>query len=330
MRLHHMALIAPLALAILMAPLAAAAPQAGKLYRVGILGDKAADPAETRLWQLFRLSLREHGWMEGENMVIEHRWAEGNTARLPALAAGLVQLPVDLIVARSSMFVQPAKEATSSIPIVFVVHADPVGTGHVASLARPGGNITGLALLQTDLGSKGLELLLSAVPEATRIAVLWSLTTPSHTPGLKALEEVGRALQVQLQAVGVGTGAELEDAFAAMAQARAQAVLVLAAPVFFAERQRVAALALTHRLPMMLGPSEAVEAGGLMSYGPNYDEFYRRAATYVDKILKGAKPADLPVEQAMKFEFVINLKTAQALGLTIPSMLLFQADKVIR
>ena len=263
-------------------------------------------------------------------MVIEHRWAEGNAARLPALAAGLVQLPVDLIVARSSMFVQPAKEATASIPIVFVVHADPVGTGHVASLARPGGNITGLALLQTDLGSKGLELLLAAVPEAKRIAVLWNPNTPSHTPGLKALEEVGRTLQVQLQAIGVRTGAELEDAFAAMAQEHVQAVLVLAAPPFFAERQRIAELAMLHRLPTMLGPREAVEAGGLMSYGPNYDEFYRRAATYVDKILKGAKPADLPVEQAMKFEFVINLKTAQALGLTIPSMLLFQADKVIR
>jgi putative ABC transport system substrate-binding protein len=209
------------------APLAAEAQQPGKTYRVGILTNKAADPAEARLWQAFRSGLRERGWIEGENILIEFRGAEGNTARLPALAADLVRLKVDLIVARSSMFVQPAKEATSSIPIVFVVHADPVRTGHVMSLARPGGNITGLANLMTDLGPKELELLSSAIPVAKRMAVLWNPDTASHTPAVKAVKEAGRTLRVQLQAVGARTAAGLKGAFTAMLRARAQAVLVL-------------------------------------------------------------------------------------------------------
>jgi putative ABC transport system substrate-binding protein len=315
---------------LLAAPLAAEAQQAGKVYRVGILTDKASDPAEARLWQAFRLGLRELGWIEGGNILIEFRGAEGNYARLPELAADLVRLKVDLIVARASTFVQPAKAATSSIPIVFLIHADPVGTGHVASLARPGGNITGLAVLMTDLAPKGLELLISAVPVAKRIAVLWSPDTPSHTPALKAVEEAARTLRVQLQPVGVRTAAELEGAFAAMARARAQAVLVLAGPIFFAERQRVAELAIKHRLPTMSTLKEVMEAGGLMSYGPNFEDLFRRGAIYVDKILKGSKPADLPVEQAAKFELVINLKTAKALGLTIPPSLLQRADQVIQ
>ncbi len=302
---------------LLAAPLAEA-QQPEKVYRVGILTNKASDPAEARLWQAFRSGLRERGWIEGQNILIEFRAAEGNTARLPELAADLVRLKVDLIVARASIFVKPAKEATSSIPIVFLNHADPVGTGHVASLARPGGNITGLAMLMTDLAPKGLELLISAVPVAQRIAVLWNPDTPSHTPALKAVEDAGRPLRVQLQAVGVRTAGELEGAFAAMARARAQAVLVLGTAIFLAERQRVAELAIKHRLPTMSMIKDVVEAGGLMSYSPNWDDLYRRGAIYVDKILKGAKPADLPVEQATKFELVINLKTAKALGLTIP------------
>ena len=214
--------------------------------------------------------------------------------------------------ARASTFVQPAKAATSSIPIVFLIHADPVGTGHVASLARPGGNITGLAVLMTDLAPKGLELLISGVPVAKRIAVLWSPHAPSHAPALKAVEEAARTLRVQLQPVGVRTAAELEGAFAAMARARAQAVLVLAAPIFFAERQRVAELAIKHRLPTMSTLKEVTEAGGLMSYAPNFEDLFRRGAIYVDKILKGSKPADLPVEQAAKFELVINRASREA------------------
>jgi len=311
------------------APLAVEAQQSGKVYRVGILTNKASDPAEARLWQAFRSGLRERGWIEGQNILIEFRAAEGNTARLPELAAELVRLKVDLIVARASIFVQPAKEATSSIPIVFLTHADPVRTGHVASLARPGGNITGLVVLMTDLAPKGLELLISAVPVAQRIAVLWNPDTPSHTPALKAMEEAGRTLRVQLQAVGARSAAELESAFAAMTRARAQAVLVLGAAIFLAERQRVADLAIKHRLPTMSMLKDVVDTGGLMSYSPNYDDLYRRGAIYVDKILKGAKPAALPVEQATKFELVINLKTAKAIGLTIPQSVLARADQII-
>jgi putative ABC transport system substrate-binding protein len=314
---------------LLAVPLAAEAQQPGKVYHIGVLTNKASDPAEAHLWQAFRLGLRERGWIEGRNILIEFREAEGNLARLPELAADLVRLEVDLILARASTFVQPAKAATSSIPIIFVSHADPVRTGHVASLARPGGNITGLAVLMTDLAPKGLELLISAVPVATQIAVLWTPDTPSHTPALRALEEAGRRLPVQQQPVQVRTAAELEGAFAAMARARAQAVLVLIGPIFFAERWRVAELAIKHRLATMSTIKEVAEAGGLMSYGPNQEDLYRRGAIYVDKILKGAKPADLPVEQATKFELVINLKTAKAIGLTIPRSVLVRADHVI-
>jgi ABC-type uncharacterized transport system substrate-binding protein len=319
-----------LALCLALAPLAVEAQQPGKVYRIGVLTNKASDPAEARLWQAFRSGLRERGWIEGQNILIEFRAAEGNTARLPELAADLVRLKVDLIVARSSTFVQAAKEATASIPIVFLIHADPVGTGHVTSLARPGGNVTGLTAMMTDLAPKELELLISAVPVAKRIAVLWNPDTPSHTPALKAVEEAGRTLRVQVQAVGARTAAELEGAFTAMARARAQAVLVLGNPLFLGERQRVAELAIKRRLPTVFNLKDNVDAGGLMSYSPNYDDLYQRGAIYVDKILKGSKPADLPVEQATKFELVINLKTAKALGLTIPQSLLQRADEVIQ
>jgi putative tryptophan/tyrosine transport system substrate-binding protein len=311
-------------------PLAGEAQQPAKVYRIGVLTNKVSDPAEARLWQAFRAGLRERGWIEGQNILIEFRAAEGNTARLPELAAELVRLKVDLIVARSSTFVQATKEATSSIPIVFLIHADPVGTGHVTSLARPGGNVTGLTAMMTDLAPKELELLISAVPVAKRIAVLWNPDTPSHAPALKAVEEAGRTLRVQVQAVGARTAAELEAAFAAMARARTQAVLVLGNPLFLGERQRVAELAIKHRLSTVFNLKDNVEAGGLMSYSPNYDDLYQRGASYVDKILKGAQPADLPVEQATKFELVINLKTAKALGLTIPPSVLGRADQVIQ
>src|SRR5216684_715390 len=313
----------------LVAPLAAEAQQPGKVYRIGILGEKASDPSEARLWEAFRVGLRERGWIEGKNILIECRWAEGNSARLPELAADLVRLRVDLIVTRGSIFVQAAKAATSSIPIVFTSHADPVSTGHVASLARPGGNITGLAILMTDLNVKGLEMLISVVPKAKRIAVLGSPDAPSYAPSLKALEEAARPFQLQLQTVVARTGADLESAFSAMARAHAQAVLVIPFGTYTAERQRMAELALRHRLPTSFGVRDHVEAGGLMSYGPDYSDLLRRGAIYVDKILKGAKPGDLPVEQPTKFELVINLKTAKALGLTIPQSLLLRADQVI-
>ena len=309
---------------------AAGAQPAGTVYRVGILGLKASDPSEARLWQVLRAELGGRGWIEGKNIQIEYRWAEGNPAQLPELAADLVRLRVDVIVTRGSIFVQAAKTATSSIPIVFTMHADPVQTGHVASLARPGANITGLTVVMTETNVKGLEMLISALPKAKRIAVLWSPDTPSHTPGLKALEEAARARQLQLQLVAARTGADLEAALSAMARAHAQAVLVLGAAAYIFERHRIAELGIRHRLPTFFNLRDHVEAGGLMSYGPEFSDLVRRGAIYVDRILRGAKPGDLPVEQATKFELVINLKTAKALGLTIPPSLLLRADQVIQ
>jgi putative ABC transport system substrate-binding protein len=303
--------------------------RAEKVYRIGVLTNRATDPAEAHLWEAFRLGLREHGWVEGENVKLEFRESEGDSARLPALAAELVRLQVDLILARSSIFVQPAKEATSTIPIVFVVHADPISTGHVASLAHPGGNVTGLANLQTTLGPKQLEILAAAVPTARRVAVLWDPDTPSHAPGLQALEEPARSIHIQLLPVPARNAAELEGAFARTIREGAQAVLVITSAVFFTERQRLGDLALAQRLPSMFGIKEAVEAGGLLSYAPSYADLYRRGAAYVDRIFRGANPADLPVEQATKFELVVNTNTARALGQVIPQAVLDQATEVL-
>jgi len=304
--------------------------QRPKVYRVGVLMESATDPAEARFHRALRLGLREHGWIEGENLLIEHRWGEGSAARIPEIAADLVRLPVDLIVARGSIYTQAARQATSTIPIVFVGHADPINTGHVASLARPGGNATGNAVLQTELAPKWLQLLTAVVPGVTRIAVIWHPGTPSHTPALQALEESARTLHVQLQAVGARTAADFEGAFAEMAREGAQAVVVLGTPFFYNERLRWSELALMHRLPAMYSAREAVEAGALMSYSPNLEALWRSAAVFVDRILKGARPADLPVEQATTFEVAINHKTARALGLTIPQEVLQQATEVIQ
>jgi putative ABC transport system substrate-binding protein len=321
--------LAAVALLLFAAPLAVSAQPAGKMYAVGILGEKASDPSEARMWQTFRLGLRELGWIEGRNIRIESRWAEDNYARLPELAADLVRLKVDLIVTRGSTYVQGARKATSAIPIVFLVHADPVATGHVASLTRPGGNITGLSLLLTEVYRKGFEILISTVPAAKRIVVLYNPDTPSHIPGLKALKESARTLRVQLQPVVARAGAELEGAFTAIAVAEAQALFVLSFGPYSAERQRMAELAIRHRLPTMFADRVHVEAGGLMSYGADLGDLFRRGAIYVDKIFRGAKPADLPVEQPTKFELVINLKSAKALGLTIPQSVLVRADQII-
>ena len=327
--MHRRAFLGTIAGSLLAVPIVAEGQQAGKVYRVGILGDKASDSNETHLWQTFRAALRERGLNEGVNLQIEYRGVEGNYARLPEVAADLVQLKPDLIATRGSFFTGALKAATSSIPIVFVGHADPVGTGHVASLARPGGNITGMAVLQTELGPKGLELLHSGVPAAARISVLWHPGTPSAVPGLKALEEPARLLRLQLQPIGAQTAGELEGAFSTMARGGTQAMLVFSTPPFITARQRIAELAIAHRLPTMCQGRFFVEAGGLMSYYPNPEDYWRRTAVYVDKILKGAKPADLPVEQAAKFELVINSRAARAIAITIPHSVLQRADQVI-
>jgi len=319
--------IASMVGAVLSAPLAAAA-QAGKVYRVGFLWDSPTmfpDAIEA-----FHRGLRDLGWVEGQNIVVEYRWGEGRHDRLHDLAEELVRLKVDVIVAGGSFYTEAAKRATSTIPIIFVSHADPIGSGHVASLARPGANITGVALMMTETNAKSLELLKEAVPGLSRVAVIWDPATPSHGPGLKAVEVAGRALGFRLQPVAVRSATEFDSAFSAIVRERAGGLLVLSTPIFIAEAKRLAELAITHKLPSMFGPRHHVEAGGLMSYSPDRAEVFRRGAIYVDKVLKGAKPTDLPVEQPTKFELVINLKTAKALGLTIPQSFLLRADQVIQ
>jgi putative ABC transport system substrate-binding protein len=236
---------------------------------------------------------------------------------------------VDVIVAPSSTFVEAARQATTTIPIVFAVHADPVGLGHVASLARPGGNATGLSMLLTELATKELEMMKEAVPQARRIGILWNPTTPSHLTALKAIEAAGERLGVQLRMVPARTLEEFDSAFSTMTQEMVSSFLVVASPLIVAHRGPLAGLAMKYRLPGMYPFKENVEAGGLMSYGADRDNLYRRAAAYIDRILKGAKPADLPVEQASKYQLVINLGTAKALGLAIPPTLLARADEVI-
>jgi putative ABC transport system substrate-binding protein len=308
-------------------PLAAHAQQLTKVARIGYLGFGPA--AAYTIWvEALRAGLRDLGYVEGKNIVIEFRWAE-RVDQLPELAAELVRINVDVIFANSSTLVEPARQATKTIPIVFSNHADPVGIGHVASLARPGGNITGLSMLLTDLAAKELEMLHETVPQAKLIGVLWNPTTPSHPPAVRAVEDAGKKLGVRLVLVPAQTDEDFAGAFATMAQERVGGFLAVGSPLFLGQRVRLAALALKHRLPGMFPLSEHVVAGGLMSYGADLGDLYRRAALYIDKILKGAKPADLPVEQASKYQLVINLKTARALDLEIPPIVLARADEVI-
>ena len=324
MKLRTMGFIA-LALAILLVPLASDAQQPQKVRRIGILSVALAPTTIEAL----RQGLRELGWVEGQNIIIEYRYAQGKVDRLPDLASELVRLQVEVILASSSTNVDAARRATSTIPIVFAAHADPVGIGHVASLARPGGNITGLSQLLTELSAKELELLKEAIPGVSRVALLWNRTTPSHGPAVKAAEDAARVLGLRLQIVQAASPDEFEGAFSTMTRERAEALLVVASPLSFIQRARLAELALKHRLPAMFGFRENAEAGGLMSYGPDLNDLFRRSARYIDKILKGAKPADLPVEQATKFDFVVNLKTAKALGLTLPRSILIRSTQVI-
>ena len=307
-------------------PLAARAQQPAKV--VGVLNLGPASAWSSRVAAL-RAGLRDLGWVEGKNIVIEFRWAD-NVDQLPRLAAELVRMNVDLIFAPSSTMVEPARQTTQTIPIVFSNHADPVGIGHVASFARPGGNVTGLSMLLTDLAVKELEILTEAVPQAKRIGVVWNPTTPSHAPAVRAIEGAGEKLRVRLVLVDVQAAEDFEGAFATMAREGAGGFLVVPSPLFTSHRTAVAKLALKHRLPGMFGHRDLLgDVGALMSYGADIDELNRRAALYIDKILKGAKPADLPVEQASKYQLVINLKTARALGLDLPPLLLARADEVI-
>jgi putative tryptophan/tyrosine transport system substrate-binding protein len=272
--------------------------------------------------------LRELGYVEGTNIAIEFRWAE-TVDELPRLAAELVGMNVDVIFASSSIFVEPARRVTQTIPIVFASHADPVGLGHVASLARPGANITGLSVLLTDLSAKRLEVLKKVIPHATHIGVLWNPATPSHSLALKALEAAGEKLGIQLQMVPIRGPEDFDGAFATMTAQQVDCLLVVPAVLFYTQRALLAELSLKHRLGGVFQERDSVEAGGLMSYGADTLDLYRRSASYVDRILKGEKPADLPVQQPTKYELVINLKTAKVLGLAVPDKLLATADEVI-
>ena len=308
-------------------PLVVHAQQAAKVWRIGYLGFGTA-AASASLVEALRAGLRDLGYIEGTNLIIEFRWSD-TVEQLHDAAAELVRMNVDVIFARSSTETERARQATKTIPIVFAVHADPVGVGHVASLPRPGGNMTGLATVQPDITGKRLEILKQTVPRATRFGVLWSPTTPAYRTFLQAAEAAGPKLGVQLVTVGVSTVADFDGAFATMALDRVGAVLVHGSTLVDTHRALVAEFALKHRLPSMGVNRNYTEAGGLMSYAPDFEDLTRRSAAYIDKILKGAKPADLPVEQASRYQLVINLKTANALGLTIPPAILARADEVI-
>jgi putative tryptophan/tyrosine transport system substrate-binding protein len=308
-------------------PLAAGAQQPAKVYRIGFLWD--SPDAFLDALEAFRQGLRELGYVEGRTVAIEYRWAEGKPERMRELAEELVRLKVDVIMAPSSIYTEAAKRATSTIPIIFMSHADPLGSSHVASLARPGGNITGLSLMMTETNVKGLALLKEAVPGISRVAVIFDPATPSHGPGLKAVKIAGPTLGLQVQSASVHSATEYDSAFAAIVRERADAVLVLSTPLFIAGAKRLAELCLVNKLPSLFGPKHHVQEGGLMSYSPDRADLWRRGAIFVDKILRGIDPADLPVQQPTKFDLVINLKTAKLIGLTIPPTLLGRADEVI-
>ncbi len=322
------ALVVTLAIATLVAPLAADA-QARKVSRIGVLWTGSRTAYAPNLDAL-RQGLHELGYVEGQNVAFEYRFADGRVERLPDLATELVRLRVDVIVTSTTPAIQAAKNATKTIPIVMAVSGDAVGTGLVSSLARPGGNVTGLTLISPELAGKVLELLKEAIPGVTRVAVLVAYQAgPASALFLRETEVAARALGVQVQPLEVRSPDEFDSAFAAMGRARAGALIVQVSSLTFEHRRRIVDLAAKIRLPAIYESREFVETGGLMSYGQSASDMYRRSAAFVDKILKGAKPADLPVEQPTKFELAINLKTARALGLTIPPSVLVRADRVI-
>jgi putative ABC transport system substrate-binding protein len=311
------------------APFAAEAQPAGTVRRIAFISLNSADTAQFGLDAL-RRGLRERGWVDGRNIVIEIRYADGIVDRLPAYVAEMIRLKVDVIVTTSSATTVAAKDATRTIPIVMAVSADALGEGFVTSLAHPTGNITGLTFLTgPEIAGKQLELLKAVAPAASRIAVLANPTNRAHASLIRQLQAAARTIGVQLQVQDARSPDQLDAAFAAMAKARATALVVVTDAMLFGQRQRIVELASASRLPAMYYQREFVDEGGLISYGASITDMYHRAATHVDKILKGARPADLPVEQPTKFELVINLKTARSLGLTIPQSVILRADQVI-
>jgi ABC-type uncharacterized transport system substrate-binding protein len=314
----------------LLAPWGAGAQPPGAVPRIGLL-DSGSLAARASLWEAFRQGMRELGYIEGRTVVFEARGADGESERLPALAAELVRLKVGVIVTATTA-VQAARQATATIPIV-TASGDPLATGLVTSLARPGGNVTSVTTLSIELSAKRLDLARELVPGASRLAVLWHVGSVGVDPGeriVRDTEAAARVLGVSLDVVGVRSPAELDGAFATIARGRPAVLIVAPGPVFFKERQRLAELAVKHRLPTVFAQREFAEAGGLIAYGANLAELFRRAAAYVDKILKGARPGDLPIEQPTKFELVVNLRTAGRLGFTVPQSILLRADETIQ
>jgi ABC-type uncharacterized transport system substrate-binding protein len=329
MRLIGLAVV--LAVGLTLAPLGPAAAQPPeKMPRVGYLNPgSSSDPMRLRRFEAFRQGLRELGYVEGQNIVLEPRWAEGQYARYPALAADLVRLKVHVIVAIGGAATKAAKQVTSTLPIVMSTVTEPVESGLVASLGRPGANVTGTSMMAADLVGKQFEVLKQTVPEVSRVALLWNPANPGGAAQVREAEATARAVGVRLQALEARGPQDIDSAFAAMTRERAGALVVLADAILYNQRKQIAELATKSRLPSASALSDYAEAGGLIAYSANSLDLERRSATFVDKILRGAKPADLPVEQPTKFELVINLKTAKALGLTIPQSLLVRADQVI-
>ncbi|HXL48887.1 MAG TPA: ABC transporter substrate-binding protein [Xanthobacteraceae bacterium] len=305
-------------------PLAARAQQTKKILRVGVLW-----PNPPATFEFMRQGLNDFGYVEGQNVAFEFRWAEGKLDQLPELAAELVRLQVDVIVTLAPQATLAAKQATQTIPIVFVAMGDPVASGVVASLARPGANLTGTTRMISEMSAKHVELIKEAVPSLARLAVLWNPTNSSHAPALQAVHAAGRALSLQVQPLEVRAAAELDGIFDIVVRERADGVLFIADPVFFIALKRMADFVASSRLPAIANFTEFPKLGGLIGYAPSIPDEFRHAASHIDKILKGAKPADLPVEQPTRFQLVINLKTAKALGLELPLMFLARADEVI-
>lgn len=320
-----------LAVAVSAVPFTSSAQKTGRVARVGFLSDESRSGSLAELsFGAIAQPLKDLGWAEGQNLVFERRYAEGREAILPQLAADLVRLKVDMIIALGTPAARAVKDATATIPVVFARVGDAVGSGLVQSLAHPGGNLTGLTIISHDLGPKRLELLKEAVPAISRVGVLWDPSFPLAARELKSAQDAARTLGIEIFAVTAQRAEQIDAALATLKRQRVGAVSVLSGPPRFGEhRRRIADLTAKAGLPMMAYRREFVEAGGLMSYGPNFADMYRRAATYVDRVLKGAKPADIPVEQPAKIELVINLRTAKAIGLTLPPSLLLRADQVI-
>jgi putative ABC transport system substrate-binding protein len=324
-------LLAALGVYSLGTPLASFAQRPGKVWRVGFLAARRVESIHSDVvFSGFSRGMRELGYVEGKNLAIELRSAEGNYERLAELAANLVELKVDVIVAAGATAVRAAQKASSTVPIVMGTAGDPVGSGFVKSLARPGGNITGLTDVASDMGTKLLDMLLSAVPGLTYIAVLLNPGNPSHATYLASIDEAARTAGAKILRLPARTEREIENAFSTMAKEKVGGVIALPDPLFNTHQRQIAELAAKHRLPCISGFRHYVHTGGLMNYGPDFAENLRRAASYVDKIFKGAKPGDLPVEQSTRFELAVNLKTAKALGITIPGSVLVRADEVVQ